>query len=71
MEYTMLKAFCRSGNLKSLLKSGQASSPMSELQGIFWRYFGSMFLGAEHSDISTLEQHTSSDVPHITEPPDK
>jgi len=70
MEYTMLKVFCRSGNLKSLLTSGQTSSLMSKLQGAFWRYFGPTFSSAEHSDISTLE-HTSSDVPHITETPDK
>jgi len=66
----MLKAFCHSGNLKSLLTSGQMSSLMSKLQGVFGRYFGSTFLGAEHSDISTLE-HTSNDVPHITETPNK
>jgi len=66
----MLKAFCHSRNLKSLLTSGQTSSIMSELQGVFWRFFRSTFLGAEHSDISTQEP-TSNDVPHITETPDK
>ena len=70
MEYTMLKAFCRSGNLRSLLKLGQTTSFMSELQGVFWRYFGLTFSDAEQSDINALD-HTNSDVPHITKTPDK
>ncbi|KAL4065888.1 hypothetical protein J3A83DRAFT_4099005, partial [Scleroderma citrinum] len=65
MEYTMLKAFCCSENLKSLLKLGQTSSLMNELQDVFWKYFGSTFSDAEQSNINALD-HASSDVPHIT-----
>jgi len=68
MEHTLAKAFCRAGNLKTLLMQG-----IKEFQVLFSAYFGSAFSGSQHSDITMLSymSHGNGDAPAMMEKPDQ
>ena len=73
MEHTLAKAFCRTGNLKTLLMHGNTPDVVKEFQVLFSTYFGSAFSGSQHSDITVLNNttHGNGYVPAMTEKPDQ
>jgi len=73
MEHTLAKAFCRTGNLKTLLMQGNMPDFVKEFQVLFSAYFGSAFSGSQHSDITMLSymSHGNGDAPTMMEKPDQ
>ena len=73
MEHTLAKAFCRTGNLKTLLTHGNTPDFMKEFQVLFCTYFGSVFSGPQHSDITMFSHgsHGNGHAPAMTERPDQ
>ena len=73
MEHTLAKAFCQTGNLKTLLMQGNTPDVVKEFQVLFSAYFGLAFSGSQHSDITVLSHvtHGNSYAPAMTEKPDQ